>query len=503
MYNIKSLANTFDTTIEIEGDQYQQLKDLAKTSGITINTVLQFAWHKLIQIYTQDTQTVVGTTVSGRAIPVEGIEESVGMFINTLPLIINWDNDHTVLQQIQYIQEQITELNSHSFANLASMQEEGKRLFHSLFVFENYPMPEELDDIGKDRLRAELRYAVEKLDYPLGLVAFEQGNKLVIKLKSDRSILDTARANYNLEKVKLLLEGVVSNLDKKHNELSSLSQGEYQQIAIDWNQTAVFYPKDKTIHQLFEQQVIKTPDNIAVIFEENQLTYAELNAKANQLARYLQSQTAIKPDTLIALCLDRSLEMIIGVLGVMKAGGAYVPIDPEYPAERIQYILEDTQTRLVLTQSHLQENLEFTSSKTAEESNDVNIIILDADCYQEEETNNLPVSNKSTDLAYVIYTSGTTGRPKGVMISHKSVINLLLSMQNQYERSTKDTYLLKTNYSFDVSVVELFSCCFYGGTLVVLPTLEEKEPVKMLELVREGKSNSYKLCAINVFCLSR
>ena len=479
--DFRSLENSYDTTMEIRGDLYQQLKELTKTEGVTLNSIIQFAWHKLIQVYTQDNQTIVGTTVSGRDIPVSGIEESVGLYINTLPLIIEWDNENTVLQQVEYIHQQITDINSNSFADLAGLQLDGKRLFHSLLVFENYPMPEPSGIISKDSLTPKLRYAVEKLDYPIGITAYEQEDKLVISLKSDREILDREKANYNLGKIRLLLVELLADLDKKHSGISTLTQAEYQQIVIDWNRTDKEYPKDKTICQLFEEQVLKTPDNVSVVFEDQQLTYAELNAKSNQLARYLQSQTTIKPDTLIALCLDRSLEMIIGILGIMKADGAYVPIDPGYPAERINYILEDTQTKIVLTQSHLVERLQNIT--------DVNLIELDSDCYQNQETTNLAIHNRATDLAYVIYTSGTTGKPKGTCLSHTSLNNLVINQINKFNIKEKDNVLLFASLIFDASVSELFTSIVSGACLNIISEENRKSSKLFITYLVENNIN--------------
>ncbi|WP_440994900.1 AMP-binding protein, partial [Cysteiniphilum litorale] len=201
---------------------------------------------------------------------------------------------------------------------------------------------------------------------------------------------------------------------------------EYQTIVYDWNQTDRDYPKDKTIYQLFEEQVKANPDNIALVFEEQALSYNELNNRANQLARYIRqsykqgTQAELKPDTLIALCLDRSLEMVISILAVMKAGGAYVPIDPEYPEDRIGYILEDTQAKIVLTQKWHEEKLSAIKNNFNNESKQnkqsIRLVDVNVEAINNEQEANLEQYSQSIDLAYVIYTSGTTGKPKGVMV---------------------------------------------------------------------------------------
>ncbi|WP_440705188.1 amino acid adenylation domain-containing protein, partial [Cysteiniphilum sp. E12A11] len=214
------------------------------------------------------------------------------------------------------------------------------------------------------------------------------------------------------------------------------------------------------MHQLFEKQVDKHPNNIAVVFENKQLTYAQLNAKANQLARYLRSITPIQPDTFIAIALDKSLEMIIGILGILKSGAAYVPIDPNYPSDRIQYILDDTKAPLILSQSQYTPRLVSIS--------DAKIISLDNDCYQELPTHNLKSISTANDLAYVIYTSGTTGQPKGVLQSHYNVIRLFATTNHQFKFTQDDIWILYHNYVFDFSVWELWGALFFGGKIMIL-----------------------------------
>ncbi len=288
-----------------------------------------------------------------------------------------------------------------------------------------------------------------------------------------------------------LLFRLLQHPNKPINTLHLLTHKEYQQIVLYWNRTDKAYPDDKTVYQLFEEQVKKTPHNIAVIFEHQQLTYHELNERSNQLARYIRDvyqqiqSTPLEPDVLVALCLDRSLEMIIGILGVMKAGAAYVPIDPEYPAERIQYLFEDTQTVLVLTQRHRVESLER-NLQVERLPEKLKFIVLDSDCYRKEIKSNLSPQNKASDLAYVIYTSGTTGQPKGVLTNHKSLVNRLVWMQQTYGFQTRDKVLQKTPYVFDVSVWELLLPGICGAQLVFARVDGHKDPVYLTNLIAEN-----------------
>jgi amino acid adenylation domain-containing protein/non-ribosomal peptide synthase protein (TIGR01720 family) len=479
--SVKSLANPFESSIEISGAVYQQLISLTQKSGVTLNTLVQFAWHKLVQVYTQNEQTVVGTTISGRAIEVNDIDQSVGLFINTLPLILEWDNDNTVLQQIQYIHQEITALNNHSSVNLSSLQEDGKRLFHSLFVFENYPMPVLSQQNDADHLVPSYQYGVEKLDYPLAITAYELEGKLVIGLKSDESLLTEQKSAFNLNKIRFVLQNLLTNLDQPHHQLSLLTTQEQQQVVVDCNDTHGDYPIDSTIYQLFEQQADKTPDHIAVIYEEQQYTYARLNAKANQLARYISSQITIKADSLIVLCLDRGPDMLIALLAVMKAGGAYVPVDPDYPQERIDYIVKDTQTPLILTDKSRLEKLEKIT--------DVAIIALDPPLYESQASNNLALVNQANDLAYVIYTSGTTGKPNGVMIEHKGLNDLTKNLTHHFSMSEKDVVLQLASYVFDASVLEIFPAIIQGACLAIVPQAVKQDSELLLDYLEYHRVN--------------
>ncbi|MDQ5920536.1 MAG: hypothetical protein QG673_592, partial [Pseudomonadota bacterium] len=301
-----------------------------------------------------------------------------------------------------------------------------------------------------------------------------------------------------------------------------LDEIDYNKIVYDWNQTDKAYPKDKTIQQLFEEQVQRTPDNIAVVFEEQSLTYQELNIRANQLAHKIrnsykqQTDKELHPDTLIALCLDRSLEMIVAILAVLKAGGAYVPLDPEYPDERIIYILQDTQAKLLLTQSRYLAKLnQMLNAEAIESFNCINSIVMTVNAeihdesgnntlhneafskimllditnyssYQDEGDLELGVTSKSDNLAYVIYTSGTTGMPKGVMIEHRSVCNLLDSLLPVYDLSSDDKVAEFTSYVFDVSVSEIFITLIQGAILHVLSNETRKNSELMSNYLKQN-----------------
>ncbi|WP_146198425.1 condensation domain-containing protein, partial [Flavobacterium araucananum] len=271
--------------LEITGDLYRELKSFTQREGITINVVVQFIWHKLLQVYSGNNQSIVGTTISGRDLPIEGIENSVGLYINTLPLIIDWVNNSTIAFQLHQIQQKITQMNTHSFADLAKLQINGDRIFHNLFVFENYPAPKKS---GKKTLKVNMRNFKDGVDYPINIMAYEYGESLIIKLDYDGKYLSETKAQGHLSTLKHILGQVISNPEKCHSEISLLQPDEYNQIVYNWNATDRAYPSDMTIYELFQAQAEKTPDNIALVYDGDELSYGELNARSNQLARHIR-----------------------------------------------------------------------------------------------------------------------------------------------------------------------------------------------------------------------
>lgn len=451
-------------SLEITGDFYKSIKSFSKNEGITLNVMVQFIWHKLLQVYSNSPQSIVGTTVSGRDLPVEGIEESVGLYINTLPLIIDWRKKNTIREQLHEIQNKITELNTHNFSDLAKLQKEGERLFHSLLVYENYPVPKE----EEEETKINIGVATDKVDYPLSILAYEFNDTLVIKLQYDRYHLTDEKANQHIKTLLHIVHQVVEAPDNIHSAISLLNDEAYQEIIYKWNTQLKEFPVDTSVCELFEAQVEKTPEKIALVFEGVELSYKELNEKSNQLARHIQEQykkitnTSLLADTLIGICVERSLEMVIGILAVLKSGGAYVPIDPGYPLERITYMLEDTGLQLVLSQREL---IETGKVKFPEEK--LVYIGLTEDIYKEQAKTNLTVYSKANNLAYVIYTSGTTGKPKGVMVEQQQII-AFVSENNFIDYSLTNVVAGVSSYVFDGSIFDIFFTLMNGKTLVLI-----------------------------------
>ncbi|MCB4773540.1 MAG: amino acid adenylation domain-containing protein, partial [Sulfurovum sp.] len=254
---------------------------------------------------------------------------------------------------------------------------------------------------------------------------------------------------------------------------------EEQQLLIEYNDTKVDYPKEKTIHQLFEAQVKLNPENVAVVYEDEELTYKQLNTKSNQLAHYLIEQ-GVEPDSLVAICVDRSLDMMIGLLAILKAGGAYVPIDPSYPEDRIKHMLDDSKAKLLLTQAHLKDTLPKTTSKT---------IAIDTLDTSKEKTTNPKTKVTSSNLAYVIYTSGSTGLPKGVMVEHRNTVSFIFWGESKFNKQSFKHTLASTSFTFDLSIFEMFMPLSLGTLLYVvnnaLTLIENKQnyPITLINTV--------------------
>ena len=350
----RHIKNFKSQELELTLTQYDNLKLFCSKYGVTVNAVLQYLWHKQLSIHSSNPITVVGMTVSGRNLPVENIEESVGLYINTLPVLL-MHTDGLVLDNINQLQSYIQGANSHSDICLSKLQSEGNRLFNSLFVYENYPVS--IDGTLTDELTIEFKKGIEKSDYPLGITAHEQNGTVRFKLNYAGELFEDDKIVNLLDGISCTLKQLLANPAIVAKDMSYINISAYNQIVYDWNATSKDYPREKCIHTLFEEQVARTPFAIAVVYEDNRLTYRELNEKANQLAHYLLDIYNIKPDDLIGLCLDRSENMLIAILAVLKSGGAYVPMDPSYPDDRITYITKDTNTKVVLTNAIYQDRL--------------------------------------------------------------------------------------------------------------------------------------------------
>ena len=437
------------------------LQSLARQHQLTLNTLVQGAWAILLSRYSGEADVVFGVTVSGRPAAIRGVESIVGLLINTLPMRVQVSADDSLLSWLQQIQNQQVEIRQYEYSPLVQVQgwsevPRGLPLFESIVVFENYPVDISLRERGTNLQVRDVR-SFERTNYPLTLVAVP-GAKLSLRLSYQRHRFDAATIARMLGHFQTLLEGMVANPNQRLSELPLLSAAEQHQVLVEWNDTQADYPKHVCIHQLFEATVTRSPDAIAVVFENEQLTYQELNIRANKIAHHLQA-LGVEPDVLVGIYMERSLEMVVGLLGILKAGGAYVPLDPAYPKERLSFMLQDAQVAVLLTQQRLVEGLQSHGAK---------VVCLDTDwetiAHRSQE--NLASVVTADNLAYVIYTSGSTGNPKGIGLAHRPLMNLLEWHFSSLDKGART--LQFASLSFDASFHEIFATWGSGGTLFMI-----------------------------------
>ncbi|WP_231295569.1 non-ribosomal peptide synthetase [Gloeocapsa sp. PCC 7428] len=462
----KSLSSTHNQIkyatqqIKLSASQTAAMRSLVRQQQITLNTLLQGAWAWLLSYYSGETDVLFGVTVSGRPVTLVGAESMAGLFINSLPLRVQVAADTSVVAFLKHIQAQQAEISQYEYSPLVQVQRwseipRGMTLFNSILVFENYPVDTSKRQI--DNLEILNVVTDERTNYPL-TVTVVPSKELSLEIAYNRDRFDDDAMTRMLGHLNNLLAGIVTNPQQRLSDLPLLTEAEKQTLLVKWNNTQTEYPQNVYLHQLFEAQVEKTPNAVAVVHENQHLTYQHLNQKANQLAHYLQKH-GVAPEVLVGICLERSLEMIVGLLAILKAGGAYLPLDPAYPQERLAYMLADAQVSVLLTQESFSAKFSDTSAQVICIDNEELII-------QQPQTN-LINQNRLDNLAYVIYTSGSTGKPKGVMIEQASLVNYTQAAITEYKINSSDRILQFASISFDAAAEEIFPCLVQGATLVL------------------------------------
>jgi len=466
----------------LSSDLTERLQALNRQEDVTLFTTLLAAFKTLLYRYTGQEDIIVGSPVANRSrVETEGL---IGFFVNTLVLRTDLSGKPTFQELLGRVREVTLEAHAHHDLPFEKLVEElqperdlsRNPLFQVMFAFQSAPA-EALALRGLAVTPLEVESKAAQFDLTLSTEETRQGLKGVVEYNT--GLFDGATIERMIGHFKVLLEGIVADAGQRLSELLLLTEAERHQLLVAWNDTRVEYPQDKCIHQLFEEQVERTPGAVAVVVEEEQLTYGELDRRANQVAHYLR-KLGVGPETLVRICVERSLEMVVGLLGILKAGGAYVPLDPAYPQERLTFMLKDTQTAVLLTQQRLVGGLPEHRAR---------VVCLDADwkTIGEESEENLGAKVTDRNLAYVIYTSGSTGRPKGVMNTHRGIRNRLLWMQDAYRLAESDRVLQKTPFSFDVSVWEFFWPLLTGACLVMARPEGHKDSTYLVLLIAEEK----------------
>ncbi|CAI8969681.1 non-ribosomal peptide synthase/polyketide synthase [Pseudomonas chlororaphis] len=459
----------------------EQLRATARQHNVTLFMLLLGAFNVLLHRYTGQDDIRVGVPIANRnRAEVEGL---IGFFVNTQVLRTRLNGQTPVSQLLQQVKEAALGAQAHQdlpFEQLVEALKLERSLSHTPLFQVMYNHQPQVADISAVSTASGLELGLVEwqsrtTQFDLTLDTFEKSGKLQAALTYANDLFDAATIERMAQHWTRLLQAMVADTAQRVGELPMLAAAERQQLLLEWNQTEARYPVERCLHQLIEEQVQRTPHAPALVFAERELSYAQLDARANQLAHLLREQ-GVGPDVLVGICVERSIEMVVGLLAILKAGGAYVPLDPEYPLDRLAYMIEDSGIALLLTQSALLPVLPTEAVK---------VMILDQDQDWLDGYSEAPLAPAAgpLNLAYVIYTSGSTGKPKGAGNSHAALVNRLCWMQDAYGLDGSDAVLQKTPFSFDVSVWEFFWPLLTGARLVVAAPGAHREPALLIETI--------------------
>ena len=472
-----------EAKIDLDRALVARMTARARALRLSLASLCHLAWAMVLERVSGRGDVVFGTVLFGRMQAGGGADRAMGPFINTLPVRVRVDGD-SVEAGVRRMHTLLVDLMQHEHASLALAQRCSRvrapaPLFSSLLNYRHSAKVPSAET-GPEWPGVQLVQARTGTSFPLMLSVDEMAERFVISVKVDR-VADAGRV---CALMRAALERIVEALETAPetplDRLDVLPGAERRQVVEGWNATDREYPAGDCLHERIEAQVARTPDAAALTVEGETLTYAELNARANRLAHHLRT-LGVGPDVRVALCVERSAEMVVGLLGVLKSGGAYVPLDPSNPADRLRFMLEDSAPAVVLTQAHLADLLDGI---------DVPVLALDRDAsiWSNQSSENPDRGGLTPDhLAYMIYTSGSTGMPKGAMNAHRGVINRLFWMQEMYGLTSDDAVLQKTPYSFDVSVWEFFWPLLMGSRLVMARPDGHKDPGYLVDTIRDER----------------
>ncbi len=460
-----------------------KLRQLAHEEGATLYKTLLAAFQIFLWRYSGQEDVLIGTPVQGRSH--KKFLQQIGYFVNTVVMRGQVDPRRSFREQLRITNEKAKSALAHAdfpFSSLVKRLQPARELSHmplTQVLFNVLRPPSHLKELvamafgqsDKESITLgmftttalDIETGQQIEDFGLNLDVLDLGDRLIGYFKYSTNLYESETIAQMVEHFQVLLSNIVANPDAPILELSMVSAIERQKMLVDWNQTAVTHPTHQTIHQLFEEQAAKTPNATAVIFGDEQISYADLNQRANQLARHLQTM-GVSSGKFIGIFLDRSVEVIIAMLGVLKAGGAYLPLDPAYPSERLAFMLADVQPTILLTNQPLLDHLHLHEQESPPLS-----LCFDRDkgVIEQHSGQNLIIDNDTDNLAYVIYTSGSTGKPKGVMVTHRAVVNYTVAAIDTFELTPRDRILQFASFSFDTAAEEILPCLASGAALVL------------------------------------
>ena len=476
---------------KLSAEDTRQLNDMARSYGITLSTLLQGAWALLLSRYNDQADVLFGATVSGRPAELPGVERMVGLFINTIPVRVQVDEQEKVGAWLQAHQRRAFAARQFEHAPLASIQQwsdvpAGTPLFQSILVFENYPQ-DEAAQAQQGSVSIEDVHSVEYSNYPLAVVS-APATELTLRIRYDRSRFDDAVIARMVQHLANLLLGMVSQPEQPLAGVSMLSETERTQIVEQWNDTDVDAPSSTVVEQ-FEQQVQRTPAAPALVFGQEQWTYATLNQRANQLAWHLR-ELGVGPETPVGILMERSPEMVLAVLAVLKAGGAYLPLDPTYPPDRTRYMIEDAGAQVLLVGGRTEAGDQRTEIRGRRSEvgeypiPDTQYLHLDDPAISAQPTTDPDLAISPDHLAYLLYTSGSTGKPKGVMVEHGSLANYLNWVNETLYGEAVQVMPWVTKLSFDASLKQFLAPLLVGRAVWGMAETVVADPAGLLQALQ-------------------
>jgi len=449
-------------TITLPADLTRRIRSICQKENVTLFMVLMAAYQILLHRYTGEEDIVVGTPIAGRPLP--EVDDLIGLFINTLAIRAQVSSDSTVREFLNQMKQVALGAYTHQdlpFERLVKELQPERTLAHNplfqvMFVLQSEEiLPLNLSGVTAEHFRIDHVMA----NFDLTLEITEDSDQLICLFESNADLFERDTIARMMTHFKNVLEGVTADPEQKISDVPLLSEDERRQLLMEWNDTKSEYPSTRSIQELFEDQASLTPEAPALIWDDGELAYRDLNARANQLARYLRDR-GVQADTRVAVCMHRSPDLIVAVLAILKAGGAYVPLDPAYPQNRLEFMMTDSGAPLMLTQSATAAQLPANDS----------VICIDAlgDRLSRQSESNLESASGADNLAYVMYTSGSTGNPKGVTVTHRNVVRLVKNT-NYASFSPDEVFLQASTISFDASTFEIWGSLLNGARLVMLP----------------------------------
>ncbi len=463
LHTNKKTKKVVRQTASLEGEDYHDLVNFADKKSYTISSLLQAAWGIVLSHYNDKPDVVFGAV---RAYPKEKVKKCVGLFINTLPVYLNVDPSIKVVEFLQKTLEQTRLVRKYVNTPLNKIRDWcslslDSPLYQCIIDYKSHSLNQVINEHENFDCSVSIKL---NTPYPMVMEIINDNNSLQMSLHYDNSLFEKTYVNSILLHYKQILKLLLVKTDGILSELSALLESDFEKI-IAWNKADVVFPVNKTVHQLFEEQVEKAPFSTALVFENTILTYQMLNQLANKLARYLIDR-GVGLETPVAICLKPNFNMIVAVLAVLKAGGAYIPVDPHYPTKRIKYILNDSRPNVVITQSDYTHSL---NQIIAEQDNFKPLLInIEQSTWDGYADNNIPISVMPNQAMYIIYTSGSTGNPKGVVVEHCSAVNMALSCIDRLQVTSQSRILQASSFSFDVSVAEWCMALLSGAGLYLI-----------------------------------